>query len=106
MASQQPVTWVGRSDTHYVYEVYSPSGNWNDVAGNYIFARQEPDGGWTALYIGETSSFRDRFSSHERWPCATRHGATHVHAHVNTGATARRAEETDLIAAGIPPCNG
>ncbi len=106
MAGQQTVTWLGQSGTSYNYDVYEPAGVWNPVPGNYIFARQEADGTWVALYIGQTSSFRDRFSSHERWPCATRHGATHVHARVNTKGAVRRAEEADLLAGNMPPCNG
>ena len=106
MVSQRTVAWQGRSGILYQYEVFEPAGNWNDVAGNYIFAGLDQSGNWIALYIGETGSFRDRFSSHERWPCATRYGATHVHAHVNNAAPSRRAEEADLLANQNPPCNG
>ena len=106
MTAQQTVTWFGQSGTPYSYGVYEPAGNWNDVPGNYIFARLDQSGAWVALYVGETNSFKDRFSSHERWPCATRNGATHVHAHVNNTIGARRAEEADLLAVLNPPCNG
>ena len=105
MAGHQSVIWQGRSGIQYDYEVYDPAGNWNDVPGNYIFARLDQSGVWVALYVGETRSFNGRFSSHERWPCATRHGATHVHAHVNSTIAARREEEADLLAILNPPCN-
>lgn len=102
------VTWTGASGTQYVYSVYSLNTNWNDVPGNYIFARQVT-GGWTAIYIGETESFKRRplGPGHEAWDCARRHHMTHVHARTNTGGTAaRRREETDLLANRNPPCNG
>ena|SRR5256885_7596866 len=100
-------TWTGISGNKYGYTVYDPATTtWNDVPGNYIFAHQLSTGRWTADYIGETQSFKDRFSNHEKWPCAKRHGATHIHAHVNNGGqAARQAEESDLIASNNPPCN-
>ena len=55
----QKVTWYGRSRTGYTYTVYSMNTNWNDVPGNYIFARQTSND-WSALYIGETVSFKNR----------------------------------------------
>jgi len=102
----QTCTWAGISGRTYQFTIYDPDTSWNDVPGNYIFAHETSAGRWKADYIGETESFKERFSNHEKWPCATRHGATHVHAHVNqNGETARRAEETDLIRNYNPPCN-
>ena len=105
MANQR-VPWQVQSGAVYDYTVYAPSGTWNDVPGNYIFARLDQNNTWIALYIGETRSFQDRFSSHEKWPCATRLGVTHIHAHGNNnGVAARRTEEADLIGDYNPPCN-
>lgn len=102
------VTWYGRSGTGYTYTVYAPDGNWNDVPGNYIFARTTP-GGWEAIYIGETDSFKNRpmGPGHAKWDCAKRHRVTHIHAHTNNGGqAARRGEEADLLASRNPACNG
>jgi len=48
-------TWYGRSGTGYTYNVYDLGPGWNDVPGNYIFAKtiSTKDGPkWTAIYIG------------------------------------------------------
>ena len=104
------VTWTGKSGTRYVYKAFGLETSWNDVPGNYIFARKNAAGKWVALYIGETGSLKDRLtplSSHEKWPCAQRNGVTHIHARTNnSGAQARRNEEADLIALYNPTCNG
>ena len=100
--------WQGKSGTKYTYKIYSINGNWNDVPGNYIFAKRTATG-WQAQYIGETGSFKNRLSpitKHEKYECAKKLGITHIHAHVNKGGVeARRKEEKDLINRLNPPCN-
>ena len=54
--------WIGMNGLQYTYSVYSLDTQWNDVPGNYIFARM--DGSlWIPLYIGETGSFMSRLMS-------------------------------------------
>lgn len=97
--------WKGQSGKRYTYNVWSTNGTWNDVPGNYIFARRTTNG-WVAAYIGQTKSFKTRLPRHEEWTCAKRNGATHVHARVNRGGeAARKTEEKDLVARYKPPCN-
>ena len=98
-------TWDGGSGSQYTYEVYAVPMSPNPVAANYIFARFE-NNSWFPLYIGETSNLAVRLEGHEKWPCATARGVTHIHAHVSsTNAQERRPEEADLIARWSPPCN-
>ena len=93
---RQTVVWTGKSGTKYTYRVYSLDTNWDDVPGNYIFAKRDSTR-WTPIYIGETSSLKDRLPNHEKWPCAKRNGVTDIHAHVNSnGRLARVKEEADL----------
>ena len=97
--------WTGASGKQYKYTVFALDTKWNDVAGNYIFAKESANG-WQPLYFGETVSFRARLvPSHEKLPCAHRNGITHIHAHANANGAARLAEESDLIAAYDAPCN-
>ena len=97
--------WKGASGRVYTYNVYPMNTSWNDVAGNYIYASRTGNG-WKAAYVGQTSSFKIRLPDHNEENCAKRNGATHIHAHTNTnGETARRSEESDLIAQHQPPCN-
>ena len=98
--------WQGASGASYEYEILSFNDNWNDVPGNYIFAKQVSNG-WQPTYIGETGSLRDRITtSHEKYPCAVANGFTHVHAHSSsTSQVIRRQEETDLLNRFNPPCN-
>ena len=98
-------TWTGKSGKKYEYETYSMNTTWNDVPGNYIFAKEAPPGSWEALYIGQTESFKDRLPNHEALPCVGQNGGTHVHARKNEGKQARLDEEADLLANGKTPCN-
>ena len=102
--TQQKVTWQGKSGKGYSYQVYNLNTDWNDAPGNYIFAKKVP-AGWAPIYIGETTSFKKRIPGHEKWPCVRRYGATHIHAHTNADAKARKDEEKDLLARFDPPCN-
>lgn len=58
--------------------IYDLNATWNDVAGLYIFSFFIQNG-WYALYVGQTDSFRNRISNHERLDEAIRRGATHIH---------------------------
>ena len=97
--------WTGASGEEYMYEIYLIEGTWNDVPGNYIFAKESKPHNWEAIYIGETESFKDRIPNHNELPCIQRNKGTHVHAHVNRDSQARLAEEKDLLAKHITPCN-
>lgn len=103
--SMAKCTWTGKSGKKYEYEIYAMDTSWNDVAGNYIFAKESSPARWQALYIGQTESFADRLPNHEALPCVRRNGGTHVHAHTNQDKQARLAEEKDLLASNNPPCN-
>ena len=105
MAEQQ-IHWPGQSGKKYTYWIYPIETTWAEKAGNYIFAKKLSNGNWTPIYIGETGDLRDRLPNHEKLPCATRNGATHIHTHTSSsGQEVRRAEEADLIAKSDPPCN-
>ena len=99
-------TWTGASGKKYTYNIHSMDTKWNDVAGNYIFAKRTTPTEWEAIYIGETQSFKDRLPNHNELPCIQRNGGTHIHAHTNSDSQARLNEESDLIESHLPPCNG
>lgn len=100
------IKWEGKSGSTYGYWIYPLGKDFNDQPGNYIYAKQTEPGRWRPLYIGQTSSLKDRLADHEKEACATRNGATHIHAHVNSGGeAARRTEESDLIEKWSPVCN-
>ena len=61
--------WTGASGKEYVYEIHSIGDTWNDVPGNYIFAKETSPHHWEAIYIGETESFKDRIPDHNELPC-------------------------------------
>lgn len=98
--------WTGKSGKEYMYNVYSIDTTWNDVAGNYIFAKKANSNTWSAVYIGETESFKDRLPNHNELPCIRRNGGTHIHVHVNQDSQARLTEEQDLLSNYTTPCNG
>jgi hypothetical protein len=98
--------WTGISGTEYRFAIYPLGTSFNELPGNYIFAKQAPNGSWETCYIGQAENMKERLSNHEKQACAIRHGATHIHAHVNfIGEQARCIEEKDLILRHEPPCN-
>lgn len=101
------IYWEGKSGKTYGYWIHPIGTAFKDEPGNYVFAKETQPRRWRPLYIGQTSSLRDRLADHEKEACAKRNGATHIHAHVNTaGEDARRVEESDLIQKWSPVCNG
>lgn len=103
------IDWPGTTGMTYRYwfldNPRTPSAIKN-VAGNYAFVRRHPNGNFTPLYFGIADSLQNRIPNHERWADAIRAGATHVMSHTTpAGASARDAEERDLIQRWSPPLN-
>lgn len=104
--AEEIIYWTGASGKKYKYLIYKIGTSFKDCPGNYIFAKETSPGSWKPLYIGETENLRDRLSDHEKMPCITRNGGTHVHAHVSPSDTdVRRVEESDLLDKWDPVCN-
>ncbi len=101
--------WRGADGAPYEYRVYDLGAVWNDVPGNYIFAKKVSAlaGQWVPLYIGETGSFESRLiPSHDRWHAALQEGMTHIHAHTSSAVQkTRRYEEWNLIRQYMPSLN-
>ena len=99
----ETTTWRGSSGSSYTYYLdklpWQPSENQD---GNYIFAKKI-NGLWHAVYVGQ-GDLHDRYDAAMREGCVTMKKATHYHRRINNDASARRAEENDIIA-GNPECN-
>ncbi|MCX7049474.1 MAG: GIY-YIG nuclease family protein [Candidatus Sumerlaeota bacterium] len=96
--------WQGESGKEYEYQIVPINDDLRDAPGNYIFAMKK-GGKWEPIYIGQTSSLRDRLVNHEIEKSARDKGATHIHAHLSGGEEERRTEEADLIRKHKPPLN-
>lgn len=106
MSGTPTIDWEGASGRTYRYEIYPLSTGFREKPGNYIWARETRPGCWSPCYIGQAKNLNQRLGDHEKEACAKRHGATHIHAHLNgAGEAARLAEEKDLILKWEPPCN-
>ncbi len=102
----QTFTWTGKSGLSYQYQIYPMGTSLNDLPGNYVFARESSPNRWAAVYIGQTENLRTGLPRHGELPGAIRDRVTHIHVHLHRGGElARRAEETDLLAAIAMPCN-
>lgn len=100
------ITWKGASGEDYKYWIYPIGKDFDQVPGNYIFAKEGNPNQWYPIYIGETGDLSERFDNHHRITCIKRNGATHIHAHKSSGVAAdRRLEESDLIAKWRTSCN-
>jgi hypothetical protein len=100
----EKLQWRGKTCRCYTYEIYPIGTSFNEVPGNYIYAKQTATG-WVPCYIGQAKSLGARLGNHEKEPSAKRHGATHIHAHQTQTEAERLAEEADLIRYWQPPCN-
>ena len=89
----------------YKFGIYDPNTKWKDKGGIYIFAGSDSNNRWTVYYIGKTSDFSKRLSSHEKWKPAARLGATHVHARAVSQEANRAEVEAHLIQEFDPPLN-
>ena len=106
MVSKGVIVWSGKSASKYTYSIYPLDVTFLNRAGNYVFVKETEPKTFLAIYVGETSDLSEGFDSHPKMPCITRHGATHITAHTNSGTDSdRRAEELDLIQGLDPPCN-
>lgn len=74
------------------FTIYGTNTSWNDKAGLYIFAYKSNQS-WYAVYVGQTDSFQNRLTNHDRWDEGAQLGATHIHARtVGTQADRDRLE--------------
>ncbi len=104
--AEPDIYWEGISGKKYGYWIYPIGASFKDEPGNYIYAKETSPNRWRAIYIGQTSSLKDRLADHEKEACAKRNGATHIHAHTSSNSEdVRRSEEEDLIKKWDPPCN-
>lgn len=106
MVEAPTIQWPGISGNAYQYWIYPIRTAFEEKAGNYIFAKETKPNKWSPCYIGQTENLNQRLGDHEKEACAKRYGATHIHAHLNSGEESiRKAEEKDLILKWKPPCN-
>jgi excinuclease UvrABC nuclease subunit len=87
------------------FGVYQHDGQWNDLSGLYMFCRQELNGSYTPLYIGQAVSLKDRLPLHEQWNPAVRKGAQVVLAKVVAHQSDRDYFERCLIQQFQPELN-
>jgi predicted GIY-YIG superfamily endonuclease len=100
------IYWEGESGAKYGYWIHPIETDFKDAPGNYIYAKETEPHRWRPVYIGQTSSLKDRLADHEKEMCAKDNGATHIHAHTASDDESKRlAEEADLIGKWNPVCN-
>lgn len=64
----------------YDFGIYPADSKWSDVGGIFILTKLNEENRWVPLYIGQVSSFKERFSKHESLEEAKKLGVTHIHA--------------------------
>lgn len=99
------INWQSPNGTILSFGVYQHSSGWNDVSGIYMFCRQEQNGSYTPIYIGQAASLKDRLPQHEQWYPAVQKGASTVHAAVVPLRDDRDLFEKQLIQQFQPPLN-
>lgn len=97
----EKVNWSGKSGKKYTFTVFDNTAEFNEIDGNYIFAKRIGNV-WYAIYIGE-GNLKLRTKDCEHLAAAKHCGFTHYHAHANINEKLRKEEEADLIE-GNPEC--
>ncbi|WP_459992008.1 GIY-YIG nuclease family protein [Methylosoma difficile] len=98
---QKKANWL-----NHEFNIYPKDSKWNDASGIYIFTYlNKSTGKWVPLYIGQASSFSERFSNHVQWDKAVSLGMAHIHAKNIGKQEERDAIEQELISAFQPPLN-
>lgn len=91
--------WIGASGAEYLYYIHPRD---EDITagqmGNYIYSKENAEGKWVPIYIGEGDLCDRCNDSHHQISCIDGKGATHVHMHLNDDESSRNAEESDLLA--------
>ncbi|MFY9780110.1 MAG: hypothetical protein WAJ85_06330 [Candidatus Baltobacteraceae bacterium] len=98
--------WPGVSGKEYVYWVTPIGTPLKAEPGNYVFAKQGPNGKWYAVHIGETEDLSAPLLDPDAEECIRRNGATHLHTHTAVGPRqVRQREATDLKLRWRPKCS-
>jgi hypothetical protein len=105
-----PIYWTGASGTQYEFQLDAIGAIYRPIEGVYIFSKPLGNSNHTALYVGETDSFKrrltDELRSHHSFEGVRLHGAAHISTLRVAGNRANRLYvETDLRNALNPPCN-
>ncbi len=105
------VSFSGKSGEKYYFEAWPLETRFKSLAAVYYvtkrlfqnttYRRASHEG----IYIGQTSSLADAFSTHFRLDCFSKHGANCVCVCVIAGDERRAATEQDLLAAHSTSCN-
>jgi hypothetical protein len=104
------VHWKGMNGAVYEFQLHPIGTEYHPKSGVYIFCRDLGGGSFSAIYVGETGSFKrrltDELQTHHSIDCIRRHGATHICTlHVIGNLSDRLRIETDLRNSLKPPCN-
>ena len=100
------IYWEGQSGKHYGYWIHRIGTSFNEVAGNFIYAKKAGPDEWIPIAIGQTTNLNDCTGDQAKYECARQNGATHIHIHTTRGGESLRlAVERDLISKWTPPCN-
>lgn len=93
----------------YAFEVYTTDTIFNSAGGVYIFSKRsvglDGKGAHTFLYIGQTSSLKERIPNHQKLPCIRRHGVNCICVHRDNDANSRLRKEIDLLSVNKTLCN-
>ncbi len=101
------IYWEGQSGKDYGYWVHRIGTSFNEVAGNFIYAKLAGPNEWLPVFIGQTDNLNNCAADQEKYQCARQNGATHIHIHTTKGGEASRVKEAeDLVSKWSPPCNG
>ena len=98
--------WTGQSGQKYRYTVYMYGTAFGPGPANFIFAREVKPGQYVPLYVGQSNDLSEPFDDRVAVECLKQNRVSHIHVrHSDAREEVRRAERSDLISIGKPPCN-
>lgn len=80
--AEPDIYWEGKSGRKYGCWIHPLGTSFKDEPGNYIYAKETEPRRWRPVYVGQTSSLKDRLADHEKEDCAKRkrvHARTRSH---------------------------
>ena len=94
---------TGGSGRHYRY--MACKGQPSPMGGNFALVREQPEGGWELVFIGETESLFTGVAEKRAEVARTVGEPLHLYTRLNIAKAVRSEERADIIVAYAPRLN-
>lgn len=103
------ITFTGKSQSKYTFEIYPYNTIFNEVEAVYVVTRsfiRDQKIIYNVIYVGQTDNLKERLTNHHKEYCFNLNNANTICVLRVNLEDSRLLIESDLIEAYNPPCNG